>query len=182
MTDPLDVQILVRAGAWRKALPRVAKTCLVAARAAYALKRRRPSAEVSVLLAGDAFVRTLNRDYRGQDKATNVLAFAAQEGGAPKQQPGTAVMLGDVVVAYGTAAREAAREGKSLSDHLSHLVVHGLLHLLGYDHDTDRKARAMERLEAKALAGIGIADPYAVPTVVPTARRRRAAARPRRRS
>ena len=161
MTDPLDVQVLVRAGAWKKALPRVAATCRVAARAAYAQRRRRPAAEVSVLLAGDAFVRSLNRVYRGQDKATNVLAFAAQEGIGPGPQPGATVMLGDIVVAYGTAAREAVREGKSLGDHLSHLVVHGLLHLMGHDHDTDRKARAMERLEAKVLAGVGIADPYA---------------------
>lgn len=180
MTDPLDVQVLVRAGAWKKALPRVAATCRVAARAAYARKRRRASAEVSVLLAGDAFVRALNRDYRGQDKATNVLAFAAQEGGGPKPRPGATVMLGDVVVAYGTSAREAAREGKSLGDHLSHLVVHGLLHLMGHDHDTDRKARAMERLEAKVLAGIGVADPYAMPPAVRTGRRR-SGARPGRR-
>jgi len=172
MTDPLDVQVLVRAGAWKKALPRVAATCRVAARAAYAQRRRRPAAEVSVLLAGDAFVRSLNRVYRGQDKATNVLAFAAQEGIGPGPQPGATVMLGDIVVAYGTAAREAVREGKSLGDHLSHLVVHGLLHLMGHDHDTDRKARAMERLEAKVLAGVGIADPYAMPSVAQNDRRR----------
>lgn len=175
MTDPLDVQVLIRTVAWKKALPRVAKTCLVAARAAYAQRRRRPAAEVSVLLAGDAFVRSLNRNYRGQDKATNVLAFAAQEGDGPEPQPGAAVMLGDVVVAYGTAAREAAREGKSLNDHLSHLVVHGVLHLMGHDHDTDRKARAMERLETKVLAGIGIADPYVVPPALRNDRRRPAA-------
>lgn len=175
MTDPLDVQVLVRAGAWKKALPRVAKTCLVAARAAYAQRRHRLAAEVSVLLAGDAFVRSLNRDYRGQDKATNVLAFAAQEGNGPGPQPGATVMLGDVVVAYGTAAREAAREGKSLGDHLSHLVVHGLLHLMGHDHDTNRKARAMERLETKVLAEIGIADPYAMPPAAQNDRRRPAA-------
>lgn len=179
MTDPLDVQVLIRAGAWKKVLPRVAKTCLVAARAAYAQRRRRAAAEVSVLLAGDAFVRSLNRNYRGQDKATNVLAFAAQEGDGPGPQPGATVMLGDVVVAYGTAAREAAREGKSLNDHLSHLVVHGVLHLMGHDHDTERKARAMERLETKVLAGIGIADPYVAPPALRNDRRR-TAARPRR--
>lgn len=181
MTDPLDVQVLVRAGAWKKALPRAAAACRVAARAAYAQRQRRPAAEVSVLLAGDAFVRSLNRDYRGQDKATNVLAFAAQEGDGPGPQPGATVMLGDVVVAYGTAAREAAREGKSLGDHLSHLVVHGVLHLMGHDHDTDRKARAMERLEAKVLAGIGIADPYAMPPVAQNDRRRPGARSRRRR-
>ena len=181
MTDPLDVQVLVRAGAWKKALPRVAATCRAAASAAYAQQRRRRAAEISVLLAGDTFVRSLNREYRGHDKATNVLAFAAQEGAGPGPQPGATVMLGDVVVAYGTAAREAAREGKSLGDHLSHLVVHGLLHLMGYDHDTDRKARVMERLEARILAGIGIADPYAPPPVVRSSRRRRSVSRPRRR-
>ncbi|MGF1641217.1 MAG: rRNA maturation RNase YbeY, partial [Rhodospirillales bacterium] len=120
-------------------------------------------AEVSVLLSDDDTVRRLNRDHRGQDRATDVLSFP-DEGGRravppPADRP---LVLGDIVVAYQTVAAEAAAEGKSLADHLSHLVVHGMLHLLGHDHRIDAEAAAMERLEAGILATLGVADPYAV--------------------
>jgi len=106
--------------------------------------------EMAVALADDALLRRLNHDYRGLDKPTNVLSFPA----------GDALLLGDVAIAYETTAAEAAAAGKSLDDHLSHLVVHGTLHLLGYDHETEEDAAEMEPLEVRALAALGIADPY----------------------
>ena len=107
--------------------------------------------ELSLVLADDAFVQGLNKAWRGQDKPTNVLSF-------PSDAP---TLLGDIVVAYETSAREAAEEGKSLAGHLSHLVVHGFLHLVGFDHENEDEADAMERLEAEILSSLGIASPYA---------------------
>lgn len=111
-------------------------------------------AEVSVLLCDDAEIRRLNAQWRGKDTATNVLSFpAANQGGAQRH-------LGDIAVAYETLAREASDEGKMIGRHLSHLTVHGYLHLLGFDHETDEEADEMEELEREILAGLGIADPY----------------------
>jgi probable rRNA maturation factor len=114
-------------------------------------------AEISLLLTDDRRIRIVNRDWRGFDKATNVLSFPA----APADRIETSPVLGDIVVAYETVAREAEAEGKTASDHFSHLVIHGLLHLLGEDHETEADARRMEGLEVAALARLGIADPYA---------------------
>ncbi|SEG45941.1 rRNA maturation RNase YbeY [Bosea lathyri] len=114
-------------------------------------------AEVSLLLTDDKRIRIVNRDWRGIDKATNVLSFPA----APPERIAASPLLGDIVLAYETVAREALSEGKSASDHLSHLVIHGLLHLLGEDHETEAEAQRMESLEVAALARLGIADPYA---------------------
>lgn len=111
-------------------------------------------AEASILLTNDAAVRRLNRDYRGIDRSTNVLSFPVP----PAQK--TAGMLGDVVLAYETVAVESAAQGKSLSDHMRHLVVHGVLHLLGYDHETATDADRMEALEVQILGALGIPDPY----------------------
>ena len=117
--------------------------------------------EAGVRLADDAELRELNREYRGQDKPTNVLSFNGLDDGELERLPPDApLMLGDIVIAYETAAAEAACEAKSLGDHLSHLVVHGMLHLLGYDHIEEGDATLMERLEAEVLAGMGIANPY----------------------
>jgi probable rRNA maturation factor len=115
------------------------------------------SAEVGVLLCDDAAIRRLNRTWRGVDKPTNVLSFPAA---APATLP-AAPLLGDIVVAFETAAREAEVEGKTLSDHATHLVVHGFLHLLGHDHIEPEPAETMELLEQRILEGLGIADPYA---------------------
>ena len=112
--------------------------------------------ELSLLLADDEAVRALNRAWRGKDKATNVLSFPANpHPGMPGPQP-----LGDVALAFETVAREAETEGKTLADHATHLIVHGVLHLLGYDHETQAEAEIMEALEVEALARLGIADPY----------------------
>jgi probable rRNA maturation factor len=114
-------------------------------------------AELVVAFADDARVRVLNRDYRGKDSATNVLSFPAAAGPAgPGPRP-----LGDVVLALETVAAEAAAEGKPLEHHVRHLVVHGFLHVLGYDHETDAEAERMERLETEVLAALGVPDPYA---------------------
>ncbi len=121
------------------------------------------AAEVSLVLGDDAMVRRLNHSYRGQDKPTNVLSFALNEGDGPALLPGAPVMLGDVVIAFERVVEEAQSAGRSPLVHLCHLVVHGVLHLLGYDHQNDADALAMERLETEILAGFGIPDPYGLP-------------------
>ncbi len=124
-----------------------------AAEAALAAVSPPPQAEgIAVLLTDDAAVRTLNAQFRDQDKPTNVLSFPAP--------PNPEGHLGDVALAYGVCAREAAEQGKSLEAHLKHLVAHGVLHLVGYDHLDDAEAEEMEALERVILAGMGIADPY----------------------
>ncbi len=111
--------------------------------------------EICIVFADDATIRLLNKRWRSRDEATNVLSFA-QDGRA--RQAG---MLGDIVLAQETVAREAALEGKLLNQHIAHMVVHGFLHLLGYNHQDDEDAEIMEDLERRALETIGIADPYA---------------------
>jgi probable rRNA maturation factor len=108
---------------------------------------------VSLLLTNDLAVQALNARFRDQDKPTNVLSFPAPTN--PER------FLGDVALAYETCAKEAAEQGKPLAHHLQHLVAHGVLHLLGYDHRTDAEAQEMEGLERAILAGLGIPDPYA---------------------
>lgn len=118
----------------------------------------RPDAELSVTLADDARVRALNAEWRAKDKPTNVLTFPAVE----PEETADAPMLGDVILAFETVEREAREEGKPLADHVSHLTIHGVLHLFGHDHLQDSEAEAMEAIEIRALARLGIADPYAV--------------------
>ena len=112
-----------------------------------------------MVLGSDAMLRGLNRTYRGKDAPTNVLSFPFTPRGAADTADGR--YLGDVVLAAETVLREAAERGTAPAHHLQHLVVHGLLHLLGYDHETDTEAAEMERLETEILASLGIADPYA---------------------
>ena len=114
---------------------------------------------MSLVLCDDAFIRALNRTWRGKDRPTNVLSFPTGPG-EPRAPDAGPTLLGDIVVSYETAAREAREEGKSLPDHLAHLVVHGMFHLLGYDHEDDSEADVMEALEGRALAALGVASPY----------------------
>ena len=118
-------------------------------------------AEVSILLADDATLRRLNRDYRGRDRATNVLAFPNMAPGSVPP-PGLALALGDLALAWETLCREAAAQGKPLAAHFSHLVVHGTLHLLGHDHEAEAEARVMEDLERGILGSLGLPDPYQI--------------------
>jgi probable rRNA maturation factor len=166
---------------WR-ALRRRRAICDAAARAALAaaLDGRWANLpfELSIVLGDDLLLRRLNRRWRGIDRSTNVLSFPAQEAaalaaiasahpGAPRRRvPQTAappLPLGDVILAFRTIADEAAAQGKTLADHLAHLVVHGVFHLLGLDHEDPGAAARMEALEAEVLAGFGIADPYMTP-------------------
>jgi probable rRNA maturation factor len=117
----------------------------------------RDGVEVSLCLADDAQIRALNARWRGIDLPTNVLSFPA----ASPERLGEALMLGDIALAYETLAREARESGASLADHFRHLVAHGFLHLIGYDHRTDEEAERMESLEKRILARLGVADPYA---------------------
>lgn len=160
----LDLDVLIPVTVWQTAVPEVEALCRCAAAAAFACVWRDPRpAEASVLLADDAQVQTLNREYRGRDAPTNVLAFAALEGGHPVvgEDVHAPLVLGDVIVAYETTLAEAARDGKTPASHLCHLVVHGILHLLGYDHQSEEEAVTMEALEVRILATLGVADPYA---------------------
>lgn len=160
----LELDLLIPHPDWQQSVGDVEATCRQAATAAFAAVWRDPrSAEASLMLTDDAQVCALNRDYRGRDEPTNVLAFAALEGGhlltgGDLEGP---VVLGDVVIARETLLAEAVRDAKSPADHLCHLVVHGILHLLGYDHQGEEDAVTMEALEVRILASLGVNDPYA---------------------
>ncbi len=143
------IQVEIEDAAWTTALPDAEA---VAVRAAKAALRRKGS--VAILLTDDETVRDLNHRFLGKDKPTNVLSFPALDN--PEGH------LGDVALAYGVCAREAQEQGKTLAEHLCHLTVHGVLHLLGYDHQSDGEAEAMEALERTLLHGLGVPDPYAV--------------------
>ncbi|WP_068876656.1 MULTISPECIES: rRNA maturation RNase YbeY [unclassified Phenylobacterium] len=145
------IDIEVEDPAWTAALPDAEARVRKAAEAALASEG--VSGAVTLLLTDDESVRELNGRFRGKDSATNVLSFPAP--------PNPEDHLGDVALAYGICAREAAEQGKPLSHHLQHLTVHGVLHLLGYDHIGDDEAEAMEGLERAVLAGLGVPDPYA---------------------
>jgi probable rRNA maturation factor len=152
-----QLDLLVEAGDW----PRQSRLRSLARRAVRAATVQAgvnlpANAELSVVFTDDAHIRALNRRFRGKDKATNVLSFPAAPSGR-KLGP----LLGDIVLARQTVEREADDQGLTFEDHLTHLVVHGFLHLLGYDHATEAEAVAMERLETAILASIGVADPYA---------------------
>lgn len=151
---PLEIAIIRNDDAWPEDLDARADQAVRAA-----LKLARPkvkgAAEVSIVLTDDAEQRQLNREWRGKDAPTNVLSFPQIEPFAP-----VVGILGDIILARQTLEREAADLGKSFSDHFTHLVVHGFLHILGYDHVEDDQAKAMEALETRILASLGVDDPY----------------------
>lgn len=136
-----------------------------AARAALVAVGRDPELhEIGLLACDDARIAALNAEFRGKPLSTNVLSWPAFEGAAPEEPPGLPgegpLFIGDIALAYDTCAREAAEAGVTLGDHAAHLVVHGTLHLLGHDHEDAAEGDAMEAVETKALASMGIADPY----------------------
>jgi probable rRNA maturation factor len=118
-------------------------------------------AELAIMLTDDAGIRTLNANWRGIDKPTNVLSFPALQPTGTPSAGDAPRMLGDIAIAYETTRREADDEQKPFDHHLAHLTIHGFLHLIGYDHETDEEAGEMEDLERKILAQLGIPDPYA---------------------
>lgn len=154
----IAVDLLVEAGTW----PPEAELMAIAHRAVDGILveidlKQGEKSEVSLVFSDDAHVRSLNAGWRGKDKPTNVLSFPA----FPDWPTGTLPpMLGDVVLAAQTVAAEALAEGKPLTHHISHLIVHGILHLIGYDHETDAEAEEMEEMERRILAGLDIPDPY----------------------
>jgi probable rRNA maturation factor len=155
----IAIDISVEAGDWpqkRKLRSLVDKA--VAAALGDARVDAEAGSELSVVFSDDAHIRTLNSGWRGKDKPTNVLSFPAFPVKIGEKLP---PMLGDVVLAAETVAREAELEGKPLDHHITHLVIHGVLHLLGHDHEDDAEAEAMEALERAALARLAIPDPYA---------------------
>jgi probable rRNA maturation factor len=157
------VDVVIASTRWSKA-PQAAK--LVRRTIAAAAPARARASELSVILTSNRAIGVLNRRWRGQDKPTNVLSFPAPRQ-ATKRPSKRATMrgaprhLGDIVIAYETTAAEARAERKPFDHHLAHLAVHGFLHLLGYDHESDSEADAMERRERMILSRLGVPDPYA---------------------
>ncbi|MFG1401206.1 rRNA maturation RNase YbeY [Xanthobacter sediminis] len=160
--DAVEIDVLVEVPLW-SALPDAEGIVVGAALAALAaVPEEVPApAEMSITLTDDAHIQVLNREWRDMDKATNVLSFPAPE--LPEDMEDAPQPLGDVIVAFETLKREAELEDKAIAHHLTHLVVHGTLHLLGYDHIEDDEAEEMEGLERQILAGLGIDDPYRLP-------------------
>jgi probable rRNA maturation factor len=152
----VKIEVIVRSAQWRKRVSAQSIVKSAVSAAAKAVSTR--AAELAIVLSDDSAVRTLNRQWRGKNAPTNVLSFPAA---APGKGAAASPYIGDVVIAYQTTAREALAEDKPFNAHLAHLAVHGYLHLLGYDHDNDRDADKMERLERRILKRIGVADPYA---------------------
>jgi probable rRNA maturation factor len=153
--SPLTVVVARNAEGWPDQFDALAETAVAAALAGSGA-RVRGASELSILLTDDAEQQELNRQWRGKDSSTNVLSFPSIEPFAP-----VAGLLGDISLARETLEREAAEQGVTLEAHFTHLVVHGFLHILGYDHMTESEALQMEGLETEILAGLGIADPYA---------------------
>ncbi|MGJ0503843.1 MAG: rRNA maturation RNase YbeY [Methylocystis sp.] len=152
----MEIDVNVAAPAWRRVdgLEDLAKECvrqsLAESGAAIA-----PECEISVTFCDDAAIRTLNAEWRGKDQPTNVLSF-------PTPGPlGRKPLLGDVIIAYETVAREAEEQRKPVRAHVAHMVAHGFLHLIGYDHETAAEAERMEALERKIATALGFPDPYA---------------------
>lgn len=163
-----DLEVLIEEPGWTAAVGDAPALCQGAAAAAWAMVAPslpwspNETAEACLVLASDERVRALNREFRGRDEPTDVLSFPAFDtdvlAAAGADMP--PLLLGDIIIALQTTLADAKRDGKPAADHLRHLVVHGILHLLGHDHQQEDAAADMEALEARILAGLGIADPY----------------------
>lgn len=157
--DPV-IETIVESALWEqepRAEETVRRAILAAAQTPAAGAREIARPGLAIVLSDDSAIRVLNRTWRGLDKPTNVLSFPSPESGSAEPVS----HLGDIVIAFETTAREAQTEGKPFADHLAHLTVHGYLHLLGYDHENDAEADAMERIETDILSRLGVPDPYA---------------------
>ena len=167
MKSHVTIDVSVTAERWRDALPDAERLARQAALAAWQAAREGGPAlgreEISIALVDDAASRALNREHRAKDTPTNVLSFALEPVADGDDRPH---LLGDVILACETVCREAAEQDKPIADHFCHLVIHGVLHLRGYDHETERDAETMERLETDLLAGLGIDDPYRIAETV----------------
>ena len=156
------VVVSINDDAWVQSCRNAEILCQNAALAALAASTNEPGnspeplGEVTILLTDESTVHALNRTYRGKDQPTNVLSFAA----CPAPVPGISYPLGDVVLGFSTVYQECLEAGRPIENHLQHLVVHGCLHLLGFDHGSDFEAAEMELLETEILARLGVPDPY----------------------
>jgi probable rRNA maturation factor len=167
----LSIHVDTAADKWLKAFPRM-NTKIKAACLAAALAAKTPAAfknrafDVNIILSDNATVKKLNREYRGKDMPTNVLSFPQLNfdgftAAALKHFPlDSTIPLGDIILAYQTVNRESREQSKSMENHVIHLIVHGTLHLLGYDHMVSKEAKAMEKKECDILAKLGYDDPY----------------------
>lgn len=155
MTITVDIEI--EDEAWTAAAPEAEALVWRAAQAVLDAHEDVEGQGITILLTDDDSVQALNRDFRHKDYATNVLSFPSPKG--PEANPEG--QIGDIALAFGVCAREAAEQNKTLAHHLQHLVAHGVLHLLGYDHENDEEAEAMESFEREILAGLDVPDPYA---------------------
>jgi probable rRNA maturation factor len=151
------VEVIVASPQWRRKPRATALTRKAIRIAASTQTTSTPTAELAIVLTNDSAIRALNHKWRKIDAPTNVLSFPSR---LVRASRGATPQLGDIVIAYETTAREATAEGKTFEHHLVHLAVHGYLHLLGYDHESDRDAKKMERLEVAILARLNVPDPY----------------------
>lgn len=160
MAIETEVSVVVTYPLWETTLPKFEEIAIRAVQAALLKRFTGSAAEVSVLLTSDVKIAELNKIYRGISAPTNVLSFSQNT--LPVTTPHIPQLIGDIAIALETVTQEAQAQEKTLVAHFTHLVVHGALHLLGYDHQTDEEALRMEASERNILATLGIVDPYAV--------------------
>ncbi len=162
LSNTPETEVLVTADCWQSESGAEAVIHRAIEAAAAMVDAETFDAELAIMLTNDDGIRTLNKSWRGIDKPTNVLSFPALQPVGPRDDDDAPRMLGDIAIAYETTRAEADAEHKPFENHLSHLAVHGFLHLIGYDHEKDADAEIMEELERKILAQLGIPDPYAI--------------------